>query len=121
MNRGVRGGVMCGVVQSGAMVSGWRIGWRPQGAHLTPPRVRMQDINLPCSGRAKRRLPGGTLPAAASPAPPGPAGAAHGVYRTAVVMARDGLPRQSVIGELDWMDGTARELVEPLLARAKTA
>lgn len=43
------------------------------------------------------------------------------VFPTTVLIGRDGVPRQSVIGELDWMDGTARELVEPLLARAKTA
>jgi len=43
------------------------------------------------------------------------------VFPTTILIGRDGLPRQSVIGELDWMDGTARELVEPLLARAKTA
>jgi len=43
------------------------------------------------------------------------------VFPTTVLIGRDGLPRQSVIGELDWMGGTARELVEPLLAVAKTA
>jgi len=43
------------------------------------------------------------------------------VFPTTVLVGRDGLPRQSVIGELDWMGGTARELVEPLLAAAKTA
>jgi hypothetical protein len=43
------------------------------------------------------------------------------VFPTTVLIDRGGMPRQSVIGELDWMDGTARELVEPLLARAKTA
>jgi len=43
------------------------------------------------------------------------------VFPTTVLIGRDGVPRQSVIGELDWMDGTARELVEPLLARAKSA
>ncbi len=40
------------------------------------------------------------------------------VFPTTVLISRDGVPRQSVIGELDWMDGTARELVEPLLALA---
>ena len=40
------------------------------------------------------------------------------VFPTTVLIGRDGVPRQSVIGELDWMAGTARELVEPLLARA---
>lgn len=43
------------------------------------------------------------------------------VFPTTVLIGRDGLPRQTVIGELDWMDGTARELVEPLLGRAKAA
>lgn len=43
------------------------------------------------------------------------------VFPTTVLIGRDGLPRQSVIGELDWMDATARELVEPLLTRAKAA
>ena len=43
------------------------------------------------------------------------------VFPTSVLIGRDGLPRQSVIGELDWMDGTARELIEPLLVRAKAA
>jgi thiol-disulfide isomerase/thioredoxin len=43
------------------------------------------------------------------------------VFPTTVLIGRDGLPRQSVIGELDWMGGTARELVEPLLSTAKTA
>ncbi len=42
------------------------------------------------------------------------------VFPTTVLIGRDGVPRQSVIGELDWMDATARELVEPLLARPKT-
>jgi len=43
------------------------------------------------------------------------------VFPTTVLVGRDGVPRQSVIGELDWMGGTARELVEPLLASARTA
>ena len=43
------------------------------------------------------------------------------VFPTTVLVGRDGVPRQSVIGELDWMGGTARELVEPLLASTKTA
>jgi thiol-disulfide isomerase/thioredoxin len=43
------------------------------------------------------------------------------VFPTTVLVGRDGLPRQSVIGELDWMGGAARDLVEPLLATAKTA
>src|SRR5258705_10448109 len=77
MNRGVRGGFMCGVVQSGAMVSDWRIGCRPEAPDLTRRRVRMQDMNLPCSGRTRRRLLGGTLAAAATLALPGLARAAH--------------------------------------------
>jgi thiol-disulfide isomerase/thioredoxin len=40
------------------------------------------------------------------------------VFPTTVLIGRDGVPRQSVIGELDWMDATARELIDPLLARA---
>ena len=40
------------------------------------------------------------------------------VFPTTVLIGRDGVPRQSVIGELDWMAGTARDLIEPLLARA---
>ena len=43
------------------------------------------------------------------------------VFPTTVLIGRDGVPRQSVIGELDWMDGTARELVEPLLVQARAA
>ena len=41
------------------------------------------------------------------------------VFPTTVLINRDGVPQQSVIGELDWMDDTARALVEPLLAHAK--
>ena len=39
------------------------------------------------------------------------------VFPTTVLIDRRGLPRQSVIGELDWMDATAAALVGPLLAR----
>jgi thiol-disulfide isomerase/thioredoxin len=40
------------------------------------------------------------------------------MFPTTVLIGRDGVPRQSVIGDLDWMDATARELIDPLLARA---
>jgi hypothetical protein len=43
------------------------------------------------------------------------------VFPTTVLIDRNGTPRQSVIGELDWMDAVAKELVEPLLALPKTA
>ena len=44
------------------------------------------------------------------------------VFPTTVLIERSGMPRTSVIGELDWMGGTARELVEPLLlARPRAA
>lgn len=43
------------------------------------------------------------------------------VFPTTVLIGRDGVPRQSVIGELDWMDAAARELVAPLLAPARAA
>jgi hypothetical protein len=33
-----------------------------------------------------------------------------------VLIGRDGIPRESVHGELDWMGAEARALVEPLLA-----
>jgi hypothetical protein len=36
-----------------------------------------------------------------------------------VLIDRNGTPRSSVIGELDWMDSTARDLVEPLLVRGR--
>jgi thiol-disulfide isomerase/thioredoxin len=42
------------------------------------------------------------------------------VFPTTVLINRDGVPQQSVIGELDWMDDTGRALVEPLLAHAKS-
>ena len=43
------------------------------------------------------------------------------VFPTTVLIGRDGVPRQSVIGELDWMDGTASALIEPLLVPARVA
>ena len=43
------------------------------------------------------------------------------VFPTTVLIDRSGAPQHSVIGELDWMGGTAREMLGPLLARAKTA
>ena len=38
------------------------------------------------------------------------------VFPTTVLIGRDGVPRRSVLGELDWMDAEAGALVEPLLA-----
>jgi len=43
------------------------------------------------------------------------------VFPTTVLIDRSGNARSSVIGELDWMDGAARELVEPLLTQTKAA
>lgn len=43
------------------------------------------------------------------------------VFPTTVLIDRNGMPRQSVIGELDWMDATAHELLAPLLAPVKAA
>ena len=43
------------------------------------------------------------------------------VFPTTVLIDRHGKPRSSVVGELDWMAGTAQALVEPLLARPKSA
>ena len=40
------------------------------------------------------------------------------VFPTTVLVDRGGVPRQSVIGELDWMADAARALVDPLLAPA---
>lgn len=37
------------------------------------------------------------------------------VFPTTVLIDRNGLPRHSVLGDLDWMGPVARELVEPLL------
>jgi thiol-disulfide isomerase/thioredoxin len=41
------------------------------------------------------------------------------VFPTTVLIDRDGKPRNSVIGELDWMGADARALIEPLLAAHK--
>ena len=38
------------------------------------------------------------------------------VFPTTVLIDREGLPRSSVIGELDWIGPAARELLAPLLA-----
>jgi thiol-disulfide isomerase/thioredoxin len=38
------------------------------------------------------------------------------VFPSTVLIGRDGVPRETVVGEMDWMDKSARELVEPLLA-----
>jgi thiol-disulfide isomerase/thioredoxin len=43
------------------------------------------------------------------------------VFPTTVLIDRQGAPRSSVIGELDWMSSAARELIAPLLAPAKTS
>jgi thiol-disulfide isomerase/thioredoxin len=44
------------------------------------------------------------------------------VFPTTVLIDRSGTPRASVIGELDWMGGIAREVIEPvLLARPRSA
>ena len=43
------------------------------------------------------------------------------VFPTTVLIERAGVPRSSVIGELDWLGNSARALVEPLLAKARTA
>jgi thiol-disulfide isomerase/thioredoxin len=43
------------------------------------------------------------------------------MFPTTVLIDRSGAPRSSVIGELDWMGGDARALVEPLLARPRSA
>jgi thiol-disulfide isomerase/thioredoxin len=43
------------------------------------------------------------------------------VFPTTVLIDRNGVPRSSVIGELDWMASDAKTLVEPLLARPKNA
>ena len=43
------------------------------------------------------------------------------VFPTTVLIDRGGIPRSSVIGELDWLGATARGLIEPLLASARTA
>jgi thiol-disulfide isomerase/thioredoxin len=41
------------------------------------------------------------------------------VFPTTVLIDRDGTPRQSVLGELDWTGAEARALVESLLARGR--
>lgn len=41
------------------------------------------------------------------------------VFPTTVLIDRDGVPRQSVLGELDWTGAEAHALVEPLLAQAR--
>jgi thiol-disulfide isomerase/thioredoxin len=44
------------------------------------------------------------------------------VFPTTVLIGRDGVPRSVVVGELDWADdAAAKDLIEPLLAPAKTA
>ena len=43
------------------------------------------------------------------------------MFPTTVLIDRHGTAQSSVIGELDWMGDTARALVEPLLARPKSA
>jgi thiol-disulfide isomerase/thioredoxin len=43
------------------------------------------------------------------------------VFPTTVVIDRNGMPRQSVLGELDWTAKAARELVEPMLVRGRPA
>lgn len=43
------------------------------------------------------------------------------VFPTTVLIDRGGVPRSSVIGELDWLGDIARALIEPLLAGAKKA
>ena len=43
------------------------------------------------------------------------------VFPTTVLIERGGVPRSSVIGELDWLGDSARALIEPLLAKARTA
>lgn len=42
------------------------------------------------------------------------------VFPTTVLIDRAGVPRQQVLGELDWMGAEAKALVEPLLVRNKT-
>ena len=43
------------------------------------------------------------------------------VFPTTVLIDRQGVPRQSVLGELEWNGPVARELIAPLLAKTKTA
>jgi thiol-disulfide isomerase/thioredoxin len=42
------------------------------------------------------------------------------VFPTTVLVDRLGQPRQSVIGELDWLGSAARDIVEPLLERPRS-
>ena len=41
------------------------------------------------------------------------------VFPTTVLIGPGGVPRSLVVGEMDWMGAAARELIEPLLARAR--
>lgn len=43
------------------------------------------------------------------------------VFPSTVLIDRSGMPRLTVIGEIDWMGGAARELIEPLLVRRRAA
>ena len=43
------------------------------------------------------------------------------VFPSTVLIDRSGAPRSTVIGELDWLGDSARTLVDPLLAPAKSA
>ena len=43
------------------------------------------------------------------------------VFPTTVLIDRHGTPRTQVLGDLDWLGADARLLIEPLLARLKTA
>jgi hypothetical protein len=43
------------------------------------------------------------------------------VFPTTVLIDRAGVPRQSVIGELDWLGDVAGGLIEPLLTRSRAA
>lgn len=42
------------------------------------------------------------------------------VFPTTVLIDRSGMPRSSVIGELDWMGDAARAMLEPLMVSPKT-
>ncbi len=42
------------------------------------------------------------------------------VFPATVLVDRAGVPRTQVLGELDWMAGAARELIDPLLAQPRT-
>jgi len=43
------------------------------------------------------------------------------IFPTTVLIDRAGVPRQSVLGELEWNGPVARELLEPLLTQPKSA